>query len=212
MDLEELPPAGRPAEGEGDGARIIRDGVLFAGQPLEAAPAVDLEHAGVVGQHLSGTVPDPVLGVDVGHRRRQVAPPGAVVAGKAPEITGARFALAGRQYRQAWVIAEQLGRTHHAAEQRGATPPRAGPPAPPAVGPTTPSGPSSPTEWRGRDGRRRAPGSGPDGTAASRRCTSPPPPGPATPRSAGRRGRHCPAPEPARPPRRSSGSRRSDAW
>jgi hypothetical protein len=36
MDLEELPPAVRPAEGEGDGARIIRDGVLFAGQPLEA--------------------------------------------------------------------------------------------------------------------------------------------------------------------------------
>src|SRR3954462_8583768 len=86
MDLEELPPAVRPAEGEGDGARIIRDGVLFAGQPLEAAPAVDLEHAGVVGQHLSGTVPDPVLGVDVGHRRRPVAPPGAVVAGKAPEL------------------------------------------------------------------------------------------------------------------------------
>jgi hypothetical protein len=50
MDLEELPTAVRPAEGEGDGPRIIRDGVLFAGQPFEAA--IDLQHAGVVGQHL----------------------------------------------------------------------------------------------------------------------------------------------------------------
>src|SRR3954465_13419496 len=114
MDLEELPPGGAPREGEGDGARIIRDGVLFAGQPLEAAPAVDLEHAGVVGQHLSGPVPDPALGVAVGPGRRQAAPPGAVVAGKAPEITGARFALAGRQYRQACVLAEPLGRTQPA--------------------------------------------------------------------------------------------------
>ena len=76
MDLEELPPTMRPAEREGDGARIIRDGVLFAGQPLEAA--VDLEHAGVIGQHLAGA--DPVLGIDV--RRRQVAPPGTVVPGE----------------------------------------------------------------------------------------------------------------------------------
>jgi hypothetical protein len=45
-------------------------------QLLEAA--VDLEHTGVIGQHLAGT--DPVLGVDV--RRRQVAPPGAIVPGE----------------------------------------------------------------------------------------------------------------------------------
>jgi hypothetical protein len=82
MDLEELPTAVGPAEGEGDGPRIIRDGVLFAGQPFEAAPAIDLQHAGVVGQHLPGTIPDPVLGVDVGHRRRQVALPGAVIPGE----------------------------------------------------------------------------------------------------------------------------------
>src|SRR3954453_4938387 len=83
LDLEELPPAVRPAEGQGDGAGIALESVLFAGQALEAAPAVDLEHAGVVGQRLAGTVP--VLGVDIGHRRRQVALPGAVVPGKAPE-------------------------------------------------------------------------------------------------------------------------------
>src|SRR3954447_16735441 len=82
LDLEELPPAVRPAEGQGDGAGIALESVLFAGQALEAAPAVDLEHTGVVGQHLAGTVPDPVLGVDIGHRRRQVALPGAVVPGK----------------------------------------------------------------------------------------------------------------------------------
>jgi MOSC domain-containing protein YiiM len=76
VDLKELPPTMRPAEREGDGARIIRDGVLFAGQPLEAAPAVDLQYAGVVGQHLAG----PVLGIDV--RRRQVALPGAVIPGE----------------------------------------------------------------------------------------------------------------------------------
>src|SRR3954463_2113727 len=97
MDLEELPTAVRPTEGEGDGPRIIRDGILFAGQPLEAAPAVDLQYAGVVGQHLAGAVPDPVLGVDVGHRRRQVALPGAVVPGDAPEIAGP--APAGCQHR-----------------------------------------------------------------------------------------------------------------
>src|SRR3954447_13063413 len=117
MDLKELPTAVRPAEGQGDGAGIALESVLLAGQPLEAAPAVDLQHAGVVGQHLAGAVPDPVLGVDIGHRRRQVAPPGAVVPGKAPEITGAGFARAGRQHRQARVVAEQLGRTQDAAEQ-----------------------------------------------------------------------------------------------
>ena len=74
VDLKELPPTMRPAEREGDGARIIRDGVLFASQPLEAA--VDLQYAGVVGQHLAG----PVLGIDV--RRRQVALPGAVIPGE----------------------------------------------------------------------------------------------------------------------------------
>ena len=130
VDLEELPTAVRPAEGEGDGARIIRDGVLFAGQPLEAAPAVDLQHAGVVGQHLAGAVPDPVLGVDVGHRRRQVALPGAVVPGEAPEIAGPGPALAGRQHRQARVVAEQLGRTQHAGEQQ--LPQRLQPPCRPA--------------------------------------------------------------------------------
>src|SRR3954451_55743 len=97
MDLEELPTAVRPAEGEGDGAGL--ESILFAGQALEAAPAVDLEHAGVVGQHLAGAVPDPVLGVDVGHRRRQVALPGAVVPGDTPEITGPGPALAGCQHR-----------------------------------------------------------------------------------------------------------------
>jgi hypothetical protein len=109
MDLEELSTAVRPAEGEGDGPRIIRDGILLAGQPLEAAPAVDLEHAGVVGQHLAGAVPDPVLGVDVGHRRRQVALPGAVVPGDAPEIAGPGPALAGRQHRQAVSSQNSLG-------------------------------------------------------------------------------------------------------
>ena len=104
--------------------------VLLAGQPLEAAPAVDLEHAGVVGQHLAGAVPDPVLGVDIGHRRRQVAPPGAVVPGEAPEIAGAGFALAGRQHRQARVVAEQLGRTQDAGEQQ--LPQRLQPPCRPA--------------------------------------------------------------------------------
>ena len=68
MDLEELPTAVRPAEGEGDGPRIIRGGIQFAGQPLEAAPAVNLQHAGIVGQDLASTVPNPVLGVDIGHR------------------------------------------------------------------------------------------------------------------------------------------------
>src|SRR3954452_9036768 len=99
MDLEELPTAVGPTEGEGDGPRIIRGGVLFAGQPLEAAPAVALQYAGVVGQHLAGTIPDPVLGIDVGHRRRQVAPPGAVVPGDAPEIAGPGPARAGCQHR-----------------------------------------------------------------------------------------------------------------
>src|SRR4051812_47569866 len=99
MDFEELPPAMRPTEGEGDGPHIIRDGILFAGQPLEAAPAVDLQYAGVVGQHLAGAVPDPVLGVDVGHRRRQVALPGAVIPGDAPEIASPGPALAGCQHR-----------------------------------------------------------------------------------------------------------------
>jgi site-specific DNA recombinase len=59
-----------PAERERDGPRIIRGGIQFAGQPLEAAPAVNLQHAGIVGQYLASTVPNPVLGVDIGHRRR----------------------------------------------------------------------------------------------------------------------------------------------
>jgi hypothetical protein len=50
-------------------------GTVFC-QPLEAA--IDLEHAGVIGQHLAGA--DPVLGIDV--RRRQVALPGAVIPGE----------------------------------------------------------------------------------------------------------------------------------
>jgi hypothetical protein len=78
VDLEELPTAVRPAEREGDRERIILNGIVFAGQSLEAA--VDLQHTGVIGQHLAGT--DPVLGVDVGHRRRQVALPGAIVPGE----------------------------------------------------------------------------------------------------------------------------------
>jgi len=102
VDLEELPTAVRPAEREGDGDRIGLESVLLAGQPLEAAPAVDLQHTGVVGQHLAGT--DPVLGIDI--RRRQVAPPGAVVPGEAPQITGP--ARARCQHRQARVIAEQF--------------------------------------------------------------------------------------------------------
>jgi hypothetical protein len=84
VDFEELPTAMRPAEREGNDPRIIRGGILFAAQPLEATPAVNLQHAGVVSQDLASTVPDPVLGVDISHRRRQVALPGAVVPGDAP--------------------------------------------------------------------------------------------------------------------------------
>src|SRR4051812_49300969 len=84
MDLEELPTAVRPAECQGHGAGIALESVLLAGQPLEAAPAVDLEHAGVVAHPLAGTIPDPVLGVDVGHRRRQVAPPRGCRPGRCP--------------------------------------------------------------------------------------------------------------------------------
>ena len=191
----------RPAEGEGDGARIIRDGVLFAGQPLEAAPAVDLQHAGVVGQHLAGTVPDPVLGVDVGHRRRQVALPGAVVPGKAPEIAGPGPALAGRQHRQARIVAEQLGRTQHAGEQQ--LPQRLQPPRRPAH-PVRQGGAvemdAVALQDLGLAVQRQA-------VVVLRHRHL----GQQSLRSAGRRGWRCPAPEPARPPRRSSGSRRSDA-
>jgi hypothetical protein len=68
VDVKKLPPTMRPTKCEGDGPRILQDGILFAGQALEATPAVDLQHAGVVGQHLAGTVPDPVFAVDVGYR------------------------------------------------------------------------------------------------------------------------------------------------
>ena len=178
-------------------APIIRDGVLFAGQPFEAAPAVDLQHAGVVGQHLPGTIPDPVLGVDIGHRRRQVAPPGGCRPGRGPRDSRSGPcrvpAPAGACHRRTISV--------NSACRRAA--------APTAAGATTPSGPSSPTGWRSMAGR--TPGSGPDGTAAGRHCTSrTPPPGPADLRSAGRRGWRCPAPTlntaSAQP-----GSRRSDA-
>ena len=87
MEIKEVPPAVRPAVGERHRADIGGGGLLLADQPLEAAPAVDLQDAAVAGEHLRGPGVDAVLGVDVGDRRWPLALPGRVVAGQAPQVS-----------------------------------------------------------------------------------------------------------------------------
>ena len=102
-DLEEAASRVAPAKRQDDGA-----GVAAGGQGLEAAPAIDLEHAREGAELRQRAAVLAAVGVDVDHGRGQWAVPRAVVAGIAEQ--GAFESLALGHHRQVGIVAEEFGR------------------------------------------------------------------------------------------------------
>jgi hypothetical protein len=81
-----------------------------AGQALEAAISVDLQHPAEAGEVFGRPGVLAVLGIDIGHGRVGRTAPRPVVNRVTPKIAGLGPAAAGIEHRQTRVIGEDLGR------------------------------------------------------------------------------------------------------
>ena len=113
LDLVEVPPHVRPAEGQRH--RAAR------GEARVAGIAVDLQHAGEAGEMRDRPLVLAVGRVDIGDRRRLGPAPGPVVAGIGPELAGLGPPAAGIEHRRRRLVGEQLGRGLQSSSSRSCT-------------------------------------------------------------------------------------------
>src|SRR5215467_413447 len=105
VNLIELPPHMRPAEGERH--RVAE--ALHTGQLLVHGVAIDLQHAGEALYEGDGVLAASTGGIAVGDGRRRRSSPGAIIASNCPQVAGLGLAASGIEHRATRLVGKQLG-------------------------------------------------------------------------------------------------------